>query len=222
MVGYHFCFDLNYFKLASFDFYFSPFWLAARALIVTLFLLLAGVSLQLASTGGIKFSAYKRRLVLLAVCAGIVSAASYGMFPDSGIFFGVLHFILVASILGLFFTRFKYSNLLLGTGWILAGLAYQNPWFDQPWLNWIGFMTHKPITQDYAPLFPWFGVVLLGMFAGRWLASHETGGGWRAWRGTGKPSLMLQWLGRHSLAAYMLHQPLLMGLLHLVSGLGRQ
>lgn len=217
MVGFHFCFDLNYFKLASFDFYYSQFWLVARALIVALFLLLVGISLQLASSGGLKVGAYSRRLVQLAVCAGIVSAASYGMFPESGIFFGVLHFILAASILGVLFVRFNYLNLLLGTGWILAGLAYQNSWFDQAWLNWVGFMTHKPVTQDYAPLFPWFGVVLLGMFMGRWLSSHETAGKCRAWKGAGKASLMLLWLGRHSLVVYMLHQPLLLGALYLVS-----
>jgi uncharacterized membrane protein len=214
MMGFHFCFDLNYFKLASFDFYFGPFWLAARAMIVTLFLLLVGVSLQLASTGRLNIRAYSRRLALLAACAGIVSASSYGIFPNSGIFFGVLHFILVASILGLIFTRFNYLNLMLGTGWILAGLAYQNAWFDQAWLNWIGFMTHKPVTQDYVPLFPWFGVVLLGLFMGRWLASHETAA---AWKGVGKLPLTLLWLGRHSLVVYMLHQPLLLGALYLVS-----
>ena len=217
MVGFHFCFDLNYFNLARFDFYFSPFWLVARAIIVTLFLFLVGISLQLASTGGLKLTAYFRRLVLLAVCAGMVSAASYGMFPDSGIFFGVLHFIFVASILGLLFTRFNYINLLAGTGWIAAGLIFQNSWFDQPWLNWIGFMTHKPVTEDYVPLFPWFGVVLLGLCAGRWVTGRETATGWRAWRSTGKPSLLMVWLGRNSLAVYMLHQPLLLGGLYLAS-----
>ena len=39
MAGYHFVFDLNYFKLVSQDFYRDPFWTWQRTLIVSLFLL---------------------------------------------------------------------------------------------------------------------------------------------------------------------------------------
>lgn len=214
MVAYHFSFDLNYFKLVHLDFYHSPFWLAARTVIVTMFLLLVGVSLRLATAGGLMRRAYLRRLVWLVACAAMVSAGSYLLFPGSGIFFGVLHFIALASVLGVFFARLYYTNLAAGVACIAAGLTVQHPWFDHAWLNWIGFMTRKPVTEDYVPFFPWFGVVLLGMFAGAVLAGSQ-GARLRAWRLEGGAGI-LQWLGQHSLAVYMLHQPLLLGALYLL------
>lgn len=214
MVGYHFCFDLNYFKIATFDFQHSPFWLAARATIVTLFLLLVGISLHLATENGLRARPYLRRLGLLAFCAVLVSVSSYAMFPASGIFFGILHFIALASLLGLFFTRLYKANLVIGLACIAAGLSFQHVAFDSAWASWIGFVTHKPVTEDYVPIFPWFGVVLLGLFLGKAMTS---GNGVRKISGAG--SRMLAFSGRHSLAIYMLHQPLLMGLLYLLSRL---
>jgi uncharacterized membrane protein len=46
------------------------------------------------------------------------------------------------------------------------------PVFDAPWLNWVGMMTHKPATEDYVPLFPWLGVVLVGVAAGTWILAR--------------------------------------------------
>ena len=49
MVAYHFCFDLSVFHLMRADFNTDPFWLMSRALIVSIFLLIAGASAVLAS-----------------------------------------------------------------------------------------------------------------------------------------------------------------------------
>lgn len=212
MVAYHFCFDLNYFGFARFDFQRDIVWLTLRALILSQFLLVVGVSLHLATARGLDINRHARRLLVLVLSAGAVSAASYLVFPASGIFFGVLHFIAVASLLGLLFVRFHTLNAVLGIAWILFGLLYRDAWFDQPWANWVGLMTRKPFTEDYVPLFPWFGVVLLGLFLGKSVA----GRGWpAAWRPRGWWGRMLTRAGRHSLAIYMLHQPVLLGVLYL-------
>jgi uncharacterized membrane protein len=79
----------------------------------------------------------------------------------------VLHFFLLASLLGLAFMRLYWANLGLGSLLVLAGITLQHPLFDQPGLQWVGLMTHKPITEDYVPLLPGFGVFLLGMFLGK-------------------------------------------------------
>jgi uncharacterized membrane protein len=213
MVAYHFCFDLNYYGLSHFNFNYDPFWLDFRAGILSLFLGLVGISLVLASGHGFQPRPYFRRLAWLAGGAALVSVASRALFPQSWIFFGVLHFILLASLLGLLFLRFRWLNLALGALLLLIGLTLNHPLFDQPWLNWIGLMTHKPITEDYVPLLPWFGVVLIGMFLGREFACGEFGKRLAARRDDRAGARWLALAGRHGLLIYLVHQPLLLGLL---------
>lgn len=213
MFAYHFSYDLDYFGLARFSFETEPFWLWFRTLILFLFLGTVGVSLQLATARGIRPRPFLRRLGLLALAAAGISVVSHIMFPGRMIFFGILHFIALASVLGLLFRRFDHANLVLGLTLIVIGSTFAHPLFDTPALQWLGMMTHKPATEDYVPLLPWFGVVLIGMFLGKRLFAAPGAASIRAWRGQGSVARLLALGGRHSLAIYLLHQPLFMGLL---------
>jgi len=215
MVIYHFCFDLTYFGIARFDFYHDAFWLNFRTLIVSLFLGLVGVSLALAARQQFNRAAYLRRLAQIGGCALLVTLSTWWLFPKSYTFFGVLHFIALASVLALPLTRFFFANLFLGISLVVLGVTLQHAFFDGPWWRWVGLMTHKPVTQDYVPLLPWLGVVLIGLFLGKWLPQSKQfsalfGGAAQAAVPRG-----LAWGGRHALLIYMLHQPLLMGGLYL-------
>ena len=213
MVIYHFCFDLSYFGLAPFDFYRDHFWLNFRTLILSLFLGLVGVSLVLASRPRLNVRRYLRRLILLVASAALVSLSTWWMFGERLVFFGVLHFIAVASVLGLLFLRAGWLNLIAGVGVILFATQYQSAWFDTPGRRWIGLMTHKPLTEDYVPLLPWIGVVLLGLFAGPYIMQWS-----QAHLQRTRHAVHLRWLvlaGRHSLVIYLIHQPLLIGALSL-------
>jgi uncharacterized membrane protein len=82
-----------------------------------------------------------------------------------------------------------------------------------PWLFWLGFEPANHVYVDYFPLLPWFGVVLLGIFAGYTLYG-------RSGRRFGLPDLsawqpveILQGLGAHSLKIYLIHQPVLFAIL---------
>jgi uncharacterized membrane protein len=218
MFIYHFSFDLDYFGVVSFDFNNDIRWLSFRALIVSLFSGLVGVSLVLGPGRRLDWKRYGKRLLAVGACAVLASAGSYFMFPKTFIFFGILHFILVASVLGLAFLRFTWLNLILGATLIVFGSTLKLPFFDQPPLQWIGMMTHKPQTEDYVPLLPWFGVVLVGMF----LAQCARAQGW--FEKYSKSEFhnpfakLLAFGGRHSLIIYMLHQPVFIGLLAVVLG----
>lgn len=215
MIGFHFSYDLAYFGLAQFDFYHDPFWLHARTLILSGFLLVAGVSLTLATHRGVRWRPYLRRLAYIAGCAALISLASHLMFGPRWIFFGVLHFITVASIVGVPFVRSPRLALAGGIAFLLLGNAFAHPLFDRPALQWLGLMTHKPPTEDYVPLLPWFGVVLVGIFLGDRLWLREPPAVFAHWRSDQAPARLLALAGRHSLLIYMLHQPLLIGALWL-------
>ena len=93
-----------------------------------------------------------------------------------------------------------------------AWLALSAVW-DTKALNWIGFIGRKPITEDFAPLLPWVGVMWWGLAAGQWVLENR-----REWAAGTLPRALqpAATLGRWSLSFYMLHQPVLIGLLLLV------
>jgi uncharacterized membrane protein len=215
MIVYHAAFDLNWFHIISADFNHDRFWLSFRDLIVSSFLLLVGVSLALASRAGISPNRFWRRIALVGACAMLVTVGSYVTFPKTFITFGILHCIVVSSILGWPLVRFPRAALIVGIVVIVVGVAIGLPLFDLPWLNWVGLMTHKPATEDYVPLLPWFGVVLVGVSIGCWLLQRHMHDLRQISRASPK---WLTWLGRHSLLVYMIHQPILVGLLRVLHG----
>ena len=218
MVAYHFAFDLAYFRLTAQNFYRDPFWLHARTAILSTFLLVAGVSLVLAQRTSQRRVRFWRHVGIIAGCAVAVTAGSYLMFPRSFIWFGVLHGIAVSLVLARPVVARPWIALVLGVAVVVAGNLFASPIFDSRALGWIGFMTAKPITEDYVPLFPWAGMVLVGIAAGHALAARDF-----AWLAPlGSLPAFVRWLGRHSLAVYMVHQPLLLGLLWIAAAGGRR
>lgn len=214
MVIFHFFYDLNYFHYIDVDFDRDPFWRNFRTLIVTFFLLLVGVSLQLATGGGMDLRRYLRRLGLLIVAAALVSIGNYVVMPNRPILFGVLHFIALASVFGLLFRQFYWVNLSLGIGIIVLDIQVKTGLFESPFWYWVGLMKDPPVTSDYVPMMPWFGVVLIGMFLARVIQKYEL----LSYTAQGENAVtrFLALGGRHSLLIYLLHQPLLFGGFYLV------
>ncbi len=212
MAVYHGCWDLTFTGLASFDLLGDPLWLAARTLILSSFLLLGGISLVLATRNGFAPKAFLHRLGRLAAAAAAVSAMSYILFPDSPIFFGVLHHMAVAGVVGLAFVRMPgLVTLAAAVAALVAGDHLAFAPFNSPWLRWIGLTTVPPDSNDFVPLLPWIGAFLAGIALARLWPGVGAGGrvGDRIGRG-------LAWAGRHSLAIYLIHQPLLFGLFWLI------
>jgi uncharacterized membrane protein len=213
MIAYHFVFDLTWFRVIRADFNNDPFWLGYRGAVVTLFLALVGVSLVLARRAHPGPHAFWRRIALIAVAAALVTAGTYLTFPQTFITFGILHFIVVGSVLARPLVDFPRLALLAGIAVIVIGNTVQLPFFDAPWLNWVGMMTHKPPTEDYVPLLPWLGVVLVGIAVGHWLLARER----RPLVALGHVTpRWLAWFGRHSLVVYLVHQPVLVGILRVL------
>jgi uncharacterized membrane protein len=223
MFIYHFSFDLNYYGFIQENFNQDTFWIYFRTIIVSLFLIIVGVSLYLASYKKLNIKRFQRRLILLITYSALVSLGSWVMYPKYMIFFGILHFITVASILGLFFVRLGILNLFLGLSLlILPYLVNQSMFdhsvFDHPMLQWFGLMTHLPSTVDYVPLIPWFGVVLIGIYLGQRIVQQkkETLLCLIQWQASHPISKLLILAGRYSLHIYMLHQPLFLGILYII------
>jgi uncharacterized membrane protein len=212
MALFHFGFDLNHFGLLvpRQNFHGDPFWTGQRTAIVSLFLLCAGLGQATALAAGQGWPRFWRRWAQVAGCAVAVSAGSALMFPNSWISFGVLHGIAVMLVLARLSAPLGLGLWPLGVLCIALPQWLQSAWFDTRWTNWVGLVTHKPITEDYVPVLPWLGVLLMGLAAGQWLLAHR-----RGWLSGTLPSALrpLALLGRWSLSFYMLHQPVLIGTL---------
>ncbi len=228
MTLFHFCFDLNHFGWLSQNFYTDPFWTGQRTMIVSLFLFCAGFGQAIAVQQGQGWPRFWRRWGQVAVCALLVTAGSFFMFPRSFIYFGVLHGIAVMLLVvrftagwgrwlwvaGALAVGLKFlAEPLLGAGGPLAPFADA---FNARTLNWLGLISRKPITEDYVPLVPWLGVMWWGMAAGQSLLKHRPDVIATPLPAGAAP---LSWLGRWSLSWYMLHQPVLIGALAAIAAL---
>ncbi|MBR0555453.1 DUF1624 domain-containing protein [Ciceribacter sp. L1K23] len=179
------------------------------------FLFLVGLSLVLAHFPQIRWKGFGKRLAMVVVAAAAISIATYIGTPDAFIFFGILHSIAVASVLGLVFVRWQpLATLALAVAVIALPQIWRSAVFDHPALLWVGLSETPPRSNDYVPLFPWFGLVLAGIAAGRLLLSS----GWLS-RLADMPSgpRLLGFAGRHSLAFYLVHQPVLIALVWIIA-----
>ncbi|NDU88230.1 MAG: DUF1624 domain-containing protein [Ferrovum sp.] len=207
MVVFHGCYDSTYFGFTHFDMLGSPFWTTWRTLIVTLFVFLSGISLTLGRQAAP--SRVRLRLVKLGASALLVSAVTAVLFGARWIYFGVLHFYFLATLI----TRrwLGFPKLLGLAGILLLGVG-QLGWtsMDPRWLNWIGLAADKPATEDYAPLLPWLGVLWIGVWMGNHPLLHSLSKQAKPPGHLGDRAL--QGMGRHGLLIYLIHQPILFGL----------
>jgi len=213
MVVYHFIWDLDYFGWIDVAMNNDAPWVPWRTAIVTQFLLLVGVSLVLRTDFKPSVIDFWRRWLQVACAAAIVSIGSAWMFGPRFIFFGILHFVAAALLITRPLLKSCHWLILLGIAAIVIGVNFKDVFFTQPGWNILGWVTHKPATEDYVPLFPWLGVVWIG--AG--CAFYWKARGWRIfpWLAATNDHLpkYVHFLGKWPLTIYLIHQPILIGVL---------
>ncbi|CAN5676530.1 heparan-alpha-glucosaminide N-acetyltransferase [soil metagenome] len=218
MVLYHFMYDLDTFGGYEIEST-SGFWARFADLTAFSFVFLVGVSLAISYTrsgvgpGGGPFVKFLFRGAKVIGYGMVLTFVTW--FLGMGIIvFGILHLIGTSIILAYPFLRFRLPNLILGlavicVGWYLQTLDLSS---ESPWLIPVGVLQEGLFMPDYRPLLPWFGVVLLGVYVGNLVY----GSGKRMAEITSRRPFAAQpltFLGRHSLLIYLVHQPILVGLL---------
>lgn len=221
MVFLHILWDLDYFGIMPLDKNIYQY----NIICPTLFFLLLGMCLAVSynrkqSNSNTEIHTYLiiRGLKILAL-GMILTLVSFIYLPERLILFGVLHCIGVSIILCIPFLKLKaysvvFATIIISTGLIMGLFPMANPTIF-PYV--IGFHPTEVwrYTIDYFPIFPWFGVSLLGIALGNVLYKDNK----RRFRfpdlSRYKPVAMFSWLGKHSLAIYLLHQPIIAGALSL-------
>lgn len=220
MIVYHFSWDLSFYKLIETNILQVPAWRWFARGIAGSFLLLAGVGLALAHAQGFRKLPFLKRVLKVGGAALAVTLVTFFAFPQSYIFFGILHCIAVSSLLALPFLRLHPAlTLLVAAFCLVAPWLFTSPALDAPYLDWLGLGSFDPVTNDYVPIFPWFGTVLIGVVIGKVLVSRQATMALARWRSNNPVTKALIWAGRKSLPIYLIHQPLLLGILYGVSQL---
>jgi uncharacterized membrane protein len=220
MVLYHFIWDLNYFGLFQANLLQGPWQWFARS-IATLFIVVMGVSMTLSYTREsqhvgrkLLFSKYLLRGGKIFGLGLIITVATYFFIGRGFVIFGILHLLGLSIILAYPFLHVnRWVSLVVGLLVIGAGIYVDNLVVSFPWLIWLGVKQAGIYMVDYYPVLPWFGLAPIGIFGGYTLYPQGI-------RRFSLPNLAdalpirgLRFLGRHSLLIYVIHQPILIGLL---------
>lgn len=211
MVIVHFIYDLGSlgFEHTSRLFHFVQYWGG------TVFVLISGICVTLGSRH------IQRGLTVLG-CGMICTAVTAGMywlgFAGKGIiiYFGVLHCLGTCMLCWSVLRRCpNWLLALLGGSFCAAGLYLeQTILVDFPWLMPLGFLYPGFSSSDYFPLLPNLGYFVLGSLLGRTLYRRKE----TLFPRLNPHAFPLPFLcqcGRRSLLIYLLHQPLITGILAL-------
>lgn len=209
----HFVYDLKE-LYAIFSFEYPALFAFVMQWGSVLFLLISGICVTLGH------HPVKRGLVVFGG-GMLITAVTVGMYllglqgPGIIIRFGILHCLGICMLLWPLMERLPNPVLVI-LGAVLLGLGY---WFrtfyiDAVWLFPIGLMAPAFSSADYFPLMPHLGWFLLGAVLGR-TAYKEKASLLPKVNPKNPLVRFFSFCGRQSLLIYLLHQPILSGLLEL-------
>jgi uncharacterized membrane protein len=215
MVIFHFLYDLKFFGYVDWDTPDGSGWREFRWLIISLFFVCLGVSLAFAHSIAYRWQKFGLRLGQISAAAALISIATYFAIHANWIFFGVLHFLAFASVVAIAFVSRPKLSFIIGLTIISIGLMQLVP---SRWPFYLFSNNLPSYTNDFVALFPWLGLVFLGITLAhtQWFKNDPL-------RDLINNSLndkagrYIVWPGQHSLSIYLLHQPILMGSLYLIS-----
>lgn len=206
------------------------FFMPAEPFFAAVFVLISGIASRLSKNN------WSRGIKLLAVSL-LITAATVGFdyFFQAGttILFGILHMLALSILIyqalrkvldkipvllgfGIFTLIFLITyNIYFGyLGWGALRFDLPAAWYETNRLFVFGLVNKSFYSADYFPLIPWLFLFLAGTFLGRWAKE----GKFPQWTMRSRVPF-LQWMGRHSLVIYVLHQPVIYGVLLLISTL---
>lgn len=215
MIAFHACYDLAYIAGMSLPWFtgtlFQDVW---RASISWTFLLIAGWMTSLSRNN-------LRRAGVYAIAALVVYAATALAGVDTAVSFGIIFCMAASTALYALLERARvrlHPAIGFTVALVLFALTYDVPRtrYDIEGLAWLGLPSPSFSSGDYYPLLPYGFLYAAGAFAAQWFKRAAQGAypSWmyRDWC----PPLTV--LGRASLFIYLVHQPLLLLLMQLVTG----
>lgn len=225
MIIYHGVWDLVYLFGMDWDWYRSDLAFLWQQSICWTFILLSGFCWN--------FSRKPLKQGLIVSGAGLVITAVTLLFSyESRVIFGVLNLI-GASALILILLRRYFEKIPARAGFVLMfllfGVFYRVNYQSIGFFGWkaaelpeglyrnlftafLGFPERYFFSSDYFSLIPWMFLYFAGFFLYKmWMNGGCKGPGF-----LDKKVNVLTWMGKHSLIIYMIHQPVILGILKIL------
>ena len=212
----HLIYDLGYF--IGMDLHLPAWYVFIQQYGGVIFVILSGCCATLGSRS------FRRGLIVFGagMLISLVTAGMYGLGLSDRtviVWFGVLHLLGICMMVYPLFRRLPTAPLAaLALCIILIGYAITGLRVSAPFLFPFGLVTDHFFSSDYFPIFPQLGWFLLGVVLGRTVYAEK-----RTLLPGGAQNFFLLrffcWCGRQSLFIYLLHQPILYGLLELIAAL---
>ena len=209
----HFLFDLSFF--GGLDLTLPAWYVFLQEYGGAIFVVLSGVCVTLGS------KSVRRGLIVFA-CGMLITAVTYGMYRlgmsgmDVVVKFGVLHLLGVCMLVYPAFKKLPPATLtVLGLVIAITGYAIRGIIVPQRWLFPLGLTYEGFTSSDYFPLFPQLGYFLIGAAIGKTAYREKK----TLLPGSFQKTPVARffcWCGRQSLFIYLLHQPIVYGLLEFV------
>ena len=203
MLFSNFVTDLNHFDLMEVN-KGDPWWWLSRAT-AFLFVSISGFSYFLAHQKEYNFLQTFDRTKRLIGWAFAITIITYIFEPNAYVRFGVLHLLALASIVAFPIARKPQIAFSVGLIFLFIPLSSNSN------LVWLGLRETGFFAVDYFPLNPWLGIFFISLAISSLIYPK------------GKPLTQIKWpdrwlwFGRNTLIIYVVHQPILIGLL-LLSG----
>ncbi len=223
MLAFHTCYDLVMIFGMNWPFFYTRGAFYWQQMICILFIVISGCVSS--------FSVHLLKNGLIVFGTGLLmTLVTYLVMPEQVIWFGVLHLLgaamlivyflqpvlkkiprlLGAAIAFLIFITFRYID-----GGTLNFFGYRygtlpTAWYESDKLFFLGFPNASFFSADYFPIMPWLFLFLTGYFAFGFLKSQRKTG-WLYIRIPG-----LSFVGKHTFIVYLLHQPMIYGVLLLL------
>ncbi len=224
MVVFHLLYDLFIIFSVNSDWAFQPFTSVWERFICCSFIIVSGIALNFSKRS------FKRGIIL-NVFGFLITIVTVLIIPEQAIWFGILNFLGCAMMilqplrvyaektppfagavlcLIIFMIFYRLPDGYIGFG-SLKLFELPNFLYSFKWLAFLGLPSAEFHSTDYFPIFPWIFLFATGYFAWRFIRDK----GFDRFFTLKIP--MMSFIGRHTMIVYIVHQPVIMAVLYIIS-----
>ncbi|MDQ2084893.1 heparan-alpha-glucosaminide N-acetyltransferase [Herbivorax sp. ANBcel31] len=198
MIVLHILFNLEYFFEISIN-YSSGFTNVLRIAVASSFILISGTSTSFSR------NSFKRGIIVF-LTAMMITLFTYIFNREAYVLFGILHLLGICMIISPVFKKLNIPWLfILIVAIILINFIFSNLTVKSNYFFMFGLSNENFISLDYYPLLPWSSFFIAGILLSKIIYRQK-----KSIFSFDIKDNVINFLGRHSLFVYVVHQPVIL------------